>query len=81
MSAPPTSIQGLPAVTEVGHASAAGLLPGGGAASAVIGAAIVLGIFAGVIALETRHNLWVGMVVGFLLSLVILTALHAAYVA
>jgi len=38
-------------------------------------------MLSGAIALETRHNLWAGMVVGFLASLVILTALHAAFVA
>jgi len=61
------------AATEMGRATAAGVLPGGGAAAAVLGASIVLGMISGAIALETRHNLWTGMVVGFLASLVILT--------
>lgn len=82
MSIPTTSPYRLiTTATEMGHTTAAGVLPGGGAASAVLGASIVLGMLSGAIALETRHNLWAGMVVGFLASLVILTALHAAVVA
>lgn len=69
------------AVADAGHTVATGLLPGGGAASAVLGASIILGMFTGVIALETHRSPWVGMVVGFLTSLVVLTALHALAVA
>jgi hypothetical protein len=65
----------------MGHATAAGLLPGGGAASAIIGTSIIVGLFAGAVALEVRRNLFGGMVVGFVASVVVLTLLHAAFVA
>jgi hypothetical protein len=76
-----TSPQELSAATLMGHVTAAGLLPGGGAASAVIGTSIIVGLFAGVVALEIRRNLFGGMVVGFVASVVVLTLLHAAFVA